>query len=314
MSSQDQKLHLDSFGELLSSAHWTLVEQLLSHLAWFAFNLIFFSNAVMEDDSGKIDETVGLVGSCAMALLPLVSFLFFVQVEFEHLARKYLWTQLIREGIWVNFKNRSLKKGLQAYYFVGTACAVAFAVYVVPQNKAATIFGAVTNGVAAYLSLKGMWDFESNMPSLNRVLLDGPWLQDNHIDMEGVQHLVSCTVINEFTLKCFCFSNIIRNKTERKSSTSDNPVEITSVSTYDLKSQLHVYQCDHAGYQGFKSENSIGCWKSSFYATLFMALPFSSKDSQEKSKTIKCRVAVWGLVAVLIELFGIVAVEEKWIQ
>lgn len=267
-------LNLPAWSELKSDTNRELLEQLLSHLAWFSFNLIFFlnleSNLESEDsESAAFKIAFIFLGSMVVVCVPLLSFIFVVKIKMEHLARSLLWAFLMRtEKLWVNFKNRSVKKFLTGYYIVTTLGSMAFSFYGVSdgEKQVGACFGSLVNGLAAYLTLRGIWDFESSLPSLNRVLLDGLWLKGNQIDSRGVNHLMSCTVIEEHILKRFCFGVLLEAAQQKKSGGT-----VSTVSLSTLKNNLSVYTCDQEGFAEWKKREQYRVLEDFFLRQLFHA-------------------------------------------
>jgi len=97
---------------------------------------------------------------------------------------------------------------LYLLYLLVMGGSVAFALlYVEAPEKGAAAVGCVLNVSAALLAVVLSWDFETQLPSLNSVLLDGSWKKGkNFVDKEtthlrqNLAFLEQTRVISEYTL------------------------------------------------------------------------------------------------------------------
>lgn len=290
-------LNVSSFTELLASLRWEMFEAFLGHFGWFTFNLLFFLQAIGDTDNNYI---VG--GAMACTVAPLLSYVIILQVKIEHVAKKELWAWLLREQeVWVNFKNRSMKKSVFAFYLLSTLGMMGFAYYFVGEEvKWAAIFGSAVNGAAACLAFWFVWDVESSLDNINKVFLDGPGAQGG-MDLAALSYLRDCKVVDEAQLKMFCFQTAGRAAAAKRDKKS------FSVDLTNLPAVLAAFNAQEL--QAFKQSHKQGWWKSSFYATS-MIRPISAQHGASLKKTNLLFIAS----IIVCELGGFWAVTYGYVQ
>lgn len=302
-------LALESNADVRKTVRWELLESWLGHFGWFTFNVIFLSNSAETNNNNLV-----FIGVALCTLAPLCSFFVTLTFKMEFVSRRILFGWLLQDHmIWVNFKDRKMKWSVLAFYFIVTCMSIAIAYYFVSLEKGkwAAIVGSITNGSAACLAFYFIWDFESSLDSLNRVILDSPNLSPNGVDTRALGHLSQCTVVQEHQLKMFCFERIMQYNIKEKERKSEErrSSAIQMVDIHKTLTSLADVQFDKA----FREKHNVGSWSTSTYAFSLLQKELHPSFT-EMRKALNCMYGVGILSLFLCEIAGFFAVESGLVQ